>query len=81
MSALEEKEELVKGVLNVQIGLNQGLNIGNVGYISKKNTNHSMNDWVAVTVKKSSDNFSILDILNPLNKKEDVNGKVIRFIN
>ncbi len=78
---LEAKAELVKGVLTVPIGLNQGLKIGNVGYISKNNTNHSMNDWVAVTVKKSSDNFSILDILNPLNKKEDVNGKVIRFIN
>ena len=40
-----------------------------------------MNDWVAVTVKKTSGNFSILDILNPSNKTEDLNGKIIRFTN
>ena len=49
--------------------------------LSKNNINHSMNDWVAVTVKKTSGNFSILDILNPSNKKEDLNGKIIRFTN
>ena len=38
--------------------------------VSKNNINPSMNDWVAVTVKKTSGNFSILDILNPTNKKE-----------
>ena len=78
---LEAKAELVKGVLTVPIGLNHGLEIGNVGYVSKNNINHSMNDWVAVTVKKTSGNFSILDILNPSNKKEDLSGKIIRFIN
>ncbi len=78
---LEAKAELVKGVLTVPIGLNHGLEIGNVGYISNNNINHSMNDWVAVTVKKTSGNFSILDILNPSNKKEDLSGKIIRFIN
>ena len=78
---LEATAELVKGVLTVPLGLNHGLNIGNVGYISKNNPNHSMNDWVAVTVKKTSGDFSILDILNPSNRKEDVNGKIIRFMN
>ena len=78
---LEAKAEIVKGVLTVPIGINQGLEIGNVGYVSRNNINHSMNDWVAVTVKKTSGNFSILDILNPSNKKEDLNGKIIRFTN
>jgi len=78
---LEAKAELVKGVLTVPIGINHGLEIGNVGYVSKSNINHSMNDWVAVTVKKTSRNFSILDILNPTNNKEDLSGKIIRFIN
>ena len=77
---LEAKVELVKGVLTVPIGINHGLEIGNVGYVSKSNINHSMNDWVAVTVKKTSRNFSILDILNPTNNKEDLSGKIIRFI-
>jgi hypothetical protein len=40
-----------------------------------------MNDWVVVTVKKSSGDFSVLEILNPSNKKEDINGKIIRFMN
>jgi hypothetical protein len=78
---LEAKAEIVKGVLTVPIGINHGLEIGNVGYVSNRNINHSMNDWVAVTVKKTSGNFSILDILNPSNKKEDLNGKIIRFTN
>ena len=33
---LEATAELVKGVLTVPLGLNHGLNIGNVGYVSKK---------------------------------------------
>ena len=77
---LEAKAELVKGVLTVPLGINHGIEIGNVGYVSNNNTNHSMNDWVAVTVKTSG-NFSIFDILNPSNKKEDLSGKLIRFIN
>ncbi len=78
---LEAKAELVDGVLTVPLGLNQGLKIGKVGYVSNKNPNHSMNDWVVVTVKKTSGDFSILDILNPLNKKEKISGKLIRFMN
>ena len=57
---LEAKAELVKGVLTVPIGLNHGLEIGNVGYVSNRNINHSMNDWVAVTVKKRAETFQFL---------------------
>jgi len=78
---LEAKAELVKGVLTVPLGLNQGLKIGKVGYVSSSNINHSTNDWVVVTVKKTSKDFSILDVLNPSNKKENINGKLIRFVN
>ena len=31
--------------------------------------------------KDSSGDFSVLEILNPSNKKEDINGKLIRFMN
>ena len=78
---LEAKAELVKGVLTVPLGLNQGVKIGKVGFASNNNPNHSMNDWVVVTVKNSSGDFSVLEILNPSNKKEDINGKIIRFMN
>ena len=78
---LEAKAELVKGVLTIPLGINQGVKIGKVGFASNNNPNHSMNDWVVVTVKNSSGDFSILEILNPSNKKEDINGKIIRFMN
>ena len=66
---LEAKAELVKGVLTIPLGINQGVKIGKVGFASNNNPNHSMNDWVVVTVKNSSGDFSILEILNPLIKK------------
>ena len=44
----------------VPLGLNQGLKIGKVGYVSNKNPNHSMNDWVVVTVKKQVETFQYL---------------------
>ena len=78
---LEAKAELVKGVLTIPLGINQGVKIGKVGFASNNNPNHSMNDWVVVTVKNSSGDFSVLEILNPSNKKEDINGKIIRFMN
>ena len=78
---LEAKAELVKDVLTIPLGTNQGVGIGKVGFASNNNPNHSMNDWVVVTVKKSSGDFSVLEILNPSNKKEDINGKIIRFMN
>ncbi len=78
---LEAKAELVKGVLTIPLGINQGVKIGKVGFASNNNPNHSMNDWVVVTVKNSSGDFSVLEILNPSNNKEDINGKIIRFMN
>ena len=78
---LEAQAELVKGVLTIPLGINQGVKIGKVGFASNSNPNHSMNDWVVVTVKNSSGDFSVLEILNPSNKKEDINGKIIRFMN
>ena len=78
---LEAKAELVKGVLTVPLGFNQGVNIGKVGFASNNNPNHSMNDWVVLTVKKSSGDFSVIEPLNPQNKKENINGKIIRFMN
>ena len=78
---LEAKAELVKGVLTIPLGINQGIKTGKVGFTSNNNPNHSMSDWVVVTVKNSSGDFSILELLNPSNKKEDINGKIIRFMN
>ncbi len=78
---LEAKAELVKNVLTIPLGINQGVQIGKVGFASNNNPNHSMRDWIVVTVKDSSGDFSVLEILNPSNKKEDVNGKLIRFMN
>ena len=78
---LEARAELVKDVLTIPLGINQGVHIGKVGFASNSNPNHSMRDWIVVTVKDSSGDFSVLEILNPSNKKEDINGKLIRFMN
>ena len=78
---LEARAELVKDVLTIPLGINQGVQIGKVGFASNSNPNHSMRDWIVVTVKNSSGDFSVLEILNPSNKKEDINGKLIRFMN
>ena len=78
---LEARAELVKDVLTIPLGINQGVQIGKVGFASNSNPNHSMRDWIVVTVKDSSGDFSVLEILNPSNKKEDINGKLIRFMN
>jgi len=78
---LEARAELVKDVLTIPLGVNQGVQIGKVGFASNSNPNHSMRDWIVVTVKDSSGDFSVLEILNPSNKKEDINGKLIRFMN
>ena len=77
----EARAELVKDVLTIPLGINQGVQIGKVGFASNSNPNHSMRDWIVVTVKDSSGDFSVLEILNPSNKKEDINGKLIRFMN
>ncbi len=78
---LEAKINLINGQLTVPLGSDQGLKNGKVGFISNNNPDHSMNDWVVVTVRNTEKNSSVLEILNPLNKKSDINGKIIRFMN
>jgi len=78
---LEAKINLQGDFLTVPLGTNQGLKNGKVGFVSSSNSNHSMNDWIVVTVQDSRKDFSVLEILNPSNKKEDINGKIIRFMN
>ena len=78
---LEAKAKLMKNTLVVPLGTDQGLKTGKVGFISKSNPDISMQDWVVVTVSESQKDYSIIEALNPSNKKEDINGKVIRFLN
>ena len=78
---LEAEIALINDQLTVPLGSDQGLKSGRVGFISNSNPNVSMNDWVVVTVSDAKKNSSTLEILNPLNKKEDINGKIIRFMN
>ena len=66
---LEAKAELVKGVLTIPLGINQGVQIGKVGFASNNNPNHSMSDWIVLTVKDSSGDFSVFEPLNPQIKK------------
>tara|TARA_B100000886_G_C20415540_1_gene489115 strand:- start:50 stop:1231 length:1182 start_codon:yes stop_codon:yes gene_type:complete len=78
---LEAKTEIRNNQLIVPLGRSQGLNIGKVGFVSHATNDLSMEDWVVVTVKETESDYSTLEILNPSNKKEDINGKIIRFIN
>ena len=78
---LEAKTEIRNNQLIVPLGSSQGLNVGKVGFVSFAKTQLSMQDWVVVTVKETMDDYSTLEILNPSNKREDINGKIIRFIN
>ena len=78
---LEARAELMENTLVVPLGTDQGMKTGKVGFISKSNPDISMQDWVVVTVSESQKNYSIIEVLNPSNKKADINGKVIRFLN
>ncbi len=78
---LEAKIQLKNDRLMIPLGTSQGLKTGKVGFVSSSNQDLSMQDWVVVTVKQSNRDFSELEILNPSNKKEDVSGRIIRFIN
>ena len=71
----------MENTLVVPLGTDQGMKTGKVGFISKSNPDISMQDWVVVTVSESQKNYSIIEVLNPSNKKADINGKVIRFLN
>ena len=77
---LQAQIKLVNNELIVPLGSNQGLKRGTVGFISDAN-DVIMSEWVVLTVSDSKGNSSVIEPLNPLNKKEDIKGKVIKFLN
>ena len=77
---LRAKIEMVNNELVIPIGLNQGLKRGTVGFISDSE-DINMSEWIVLTVRDSKGNSATIEPLNPLNKKEDIKGKVIKFMN
>ena len=77
---LRAKIEMVNNELVIPIGLNQGLKAGRVGFISDSE-DINVSEWIVLTVRDSKGNSATIEPLNPLNKKEDIKGKVIKFMN
>lgn len=77
---LQAEIELVNNELIVPIGLNQGLKKGTVGFVSNSR-DVIMSEWVVLTVSSSEENSAVVEPLNPLNKKENIKGKKIKFLN
>ena len=77
---LQAEIEFVNNKLIVPIGLNQGLKKGTVGFVSNSR-DVIMSEWVVLTVSSSGENSAVLEPLNPLNKKENIKGKKIKFLN
>ena len=77
---LRAKIKLVNNELTIPIGLNQGLKRGTVGFISESE-DITMSEWIVLTVRDSRGDSAIVEPLNPLNKKEEIRGKIIKFIN
>ncbi len=77
---LKAKIKLVENKLIIPIGLNQGLKKGTVGFISDSE-DITMSDWIVLTVRDTKGDSSVIEPLNPLNKKENINGKIIKFMN
>ena len=77
---LQAEIELVNNELIVPIGLNQGLKKGTVGFVSNSR-DVIMSEWVVLTVRSSEENSAVVEPLNPLNKKENIKGKRIKFLN
>ena len=77
---LQAEIELVNNKLIVPIGLNQGLKKGTVGFVSNSR-DVIMSEWVVLTVSSSEENSAVVEPLNPLNKKENIKGKKIKFLN
>ena len=77
---LQADIELIGDQLVVPIGLNQGLKKGTVGFVSNSR-DVIMSEWVVLTVSSSDENSSVVEPLNPLNKKENIKGKKIKFLN
>ena len=71
---------VVNNELTIPLGLNQGLKKGTVGFVASTE-DVIMSDWVVLMVKNSEGNFATIEPLNPLNKKEDIEGKIIKFMN
>ncbi len=77
---LQAKIILVNNELTVPLGSNQGLKRGTVGFISSSR-DIIMSDWIVLTVKNTDDNTSVVEPLNPQNKNNQIQGKIIKFIN
>ena len=77
---LRAEIELVNNELIIPIGLNQGLKKGTVGFISDSE-DITMSEWIVLTVSDSRGNTATVEPLNPLNKKEEIKGKIIKFMN
>ena len=77
---LQAKIKLIDNKLTIPLGLNQGLKKGTVGFVSNKK-DIVMSDWIVLTVRNSEEDYSIVEPLNSSNKKEEINGKIIKFLN
>jgi len=77
---LQAKIKLIDDKLTIPLGLNQGLKRGTVGFVSNKK-DIVMSDWIVLTVRNSEEDYSIVEPLNSSNKKEEINGKIIKFLN
>ncbi len=77
---LQAEIKLIDNKLVVPIGLNQGLKKGSVGFVSD-GRDVIMSDWVVLTVSDSRSDSSVVEPLNPLNKNENMTGKIIKFLN
>ncbi len=77
---LQAELRLVNNKLVVPIGSNQGLKKGAVGFVSD-GKDVIMSEWVVLTVSDTAGDSSVVEPLNPLNKSEDMTGKLIKFLN
>ena len=77
---LQAEVILINNELTVPLGSNQGLKRGTVGFISSSR-DIIMSDWIVLTVKNTDKNTSVVEPLNPQNKNNQIQGKIIKFIN
>ena len=77
---LQAKIKLIDNKLTIPLGANQGLKRGTVGFVSDSK-DIVMSDWIVLTVRNSEEDYSIVEPLNSSNKKEEINGRIIKFLN
>ncbi len=77
---LQAEIRIVNNELTIPLGFNQGLKKGTVGFVASTE-DVIMSDWIVLTVKNTEGDFATIEPLNPLNKKEDIKGKIIKFMN